>query len=133
MFTARTPVVTSGDVNVRVASHLSKVPWIATDAFTLNAIELPACVIANTGASCARLSDGSRADATRQVATNTVFIFLNDYTSIRQLLDGSCIFCNAWSRLKLPGLARGGNSLKVCRNCPTIACAGTNAHALSIR
>jgi hypothetical protein len=30
-----------------------------------------------------------------------------------QLLFGSCIFCNAWSRLKLPGLARGGNSLKV--------------------
>jgi hypothetical protein len=30
---------------------LSKVPWIATDAFTLNAIELPAFVIANTGAS----------------------------------------------------------------------------------
>jgi len=38
--TSKTAVVTSGDVKVRVASHLSKVPPIATDAFTKNLIEL---------------------------------------------------------------------------------------------
>src|SRR5258708_5169412 len=70
MLTAKTPVVTSGDINVREASHWSKVPFIATDAFTLNAIELSAWVIAKTGASCARLTDGSTAEANRQRATN---------------------------------------------------------------
>src|SRR5882762_8519023 len=70
MFTSKTPVVTSGDVNARVAFHWSNVPCIATDAFTLNAIELSACVIAKTGASCAWLIDGSRTDANRQRAIN---------------------------------------------------------------
>src|SRR5882672_3065538 len=45
-------------------------PCIATDAFTLNAIDLSACVIAKTGASCAWLIEGSRTDANRQRAIN---------------------------------------------------------------
>jgi len=53
-----------------VAFQLSKVPLIATDAFTLNFIELCACVIAKTGTSCARLNDGSKTDANRQRANN---------------------------------------------------------------
>src|SRR6202040_369766 len=56
-----TPVSTSGDVKVRVASHLSKVPFIATDASTSNLIELSVGVISKTGA-CARLSDGNTAE-----------------------------------------------------------------------
>src|SRR5260370_38077681 len=70
MLTAKTPVVTSVEVNVREASQLSKAPWIATDAFTLNAIELSSRVIAKTGASCARLTDGCTGEANRQRATN---------------------------------------------------------------
>src|SRR5271167_2730446 len=62
---SKTPVDTSGDVNVRVASHLSKVPFIDTDASTSNLIELSTGVISKTGA-CARLTEGSTADATRQ-------------------------------------------------------------------
>jgi hypothetical protein len=46
----RTPVVTSGEVNVSVASHLSNLPAIATDAFTLNPTVLPCCKISKTGA-----------------------------------------------------------------------------------
>jgi hypothetical protein len=37
---SRTPVVTSGDVNVRVELHLSNLPASATDAFTENLIVL---------------------------------------------------------------------------------------------
>src|SRR6266852_5273913 len=86
MLTAKTPVVTSGDVNVRVASHWSKVPWIATDAFTLNAIELPAWVIAKTGASCARLTDGSTTAANRQRATNCILAIV----SFPRFIGSSC-------------------------------------------
>src|SRR5882724_4825126 len=62
---SNTAVVTSGDVNVSVASHLSKVPPIATDAFTKNLIELSSGVTTNTG-TCALPSDGRAIDATRQ-------------------------------------------------------------------
>src|SRR5690242_18786234 len=62
---SKTPVVTSGDVNVRVASHLSNLPAIATEALTENVIELPSCVITKVGA-CARLGGVSTADAARQ-------------------------------------------------------------------
>src|SRR2546430_138367 len=61
---SKTPVLISGVANVRVASHLSNVPFIATDAFTSNLILLSTGVIAKTGA-CAWLADGSTVDATR--------------------------------------------------------------------
>src|SRR5580765_2227022 len=61
---SKTPVLISGDVNTRVASHLSKVPVIATEAFTSNLTLLSAGVIAKTGA-CAWLANGRTADATR--------------------------------------------------------------------
>src|SRR5258708_39584216 len=57
---SRTPERTSGDVNVRVASHLSKVPAIATDASTSKLILLPSGVILNTGiawVSCGRVTE----------------------------------------------------------------------------
>src|SRR5271167_5119131 len=54
---SNTPVVTSGDVNVRVASHLSKLPSIATDAFTKNLTVLASGVITKTGAVCAWLTE----------------------------------------------------------------------------
>jgi hypothetical protein len=53
-----------------VAFHLSKVPLMATDACTSNLIELSIGVIAKTGASCARLNEGSKADTKRQTAIN---------------------------------------------------------------
>src|SRR6266699_529117 len=66
---SKTPVDTSGLVNVSVASHLSKVPWIATDAFTKNLIELSAGVITKTG-TWARVTDGSTANAKTQRIVN---------------------------------------------------------------
>src|SRR5215467_11731977 len=53
---SKTPVVGSVDAKVKVASHLSKVPLMATDAFTANLIELSSVVILKTG-TCARRSD----------------------------------------------------------------------------
>jgi hypothetical protein len=50
ILTSHTPVETSGEVNVRVASYLSKLPSIATDAFTKNLTELVSGVITKTGA-----------------------------------------------------------------------------------
>jgi hypothetical protein len=47
---SKTPVVTSGDVNVRVASHLSNVPAIEIEELTENLIVLVCGVIAKTGA-----------------------------------------------------------------------------------
>src|SRR5580692_8674235 len=66
---SKTPVVTSVDVKARVASHLSKVPFIATDAFTANLMELSSVVILKTG-TWARLDDGNIADARRQRTAN---------------------------------------------------------------
>src|SRR6516162_1002445 len=66
---SKTPVVTSVDVKVRAASHLSKVPFMATDAFTENLIELSSVVILKTG-TCARLSDGNTADAKKKKRVN---------------------------------------------------------------
>src|SRR6267142_728382 len=70
---SKTPVSTSGEVIVAVASHFSNVPSIATDAFTWNLIELSSFVILMTGTpagACARLTDGSTAEAKRHRATN---------------------------------------------------------------
>jgi hypothetical protein len=50
IFSSKTPVVSSGDLNVKLASHLSNLPAIATDDFTWNFIQLPAGVISKTGA-----------------------------------------------------------------------------------
>src|ERR1700730_12613493 len=66
---SKTPVETSVDAKVRVASHLSKVPFMATDAFTANLIELSSVVILKTG-TCARLSDGNTADAKKKKTAN---------------------------------------------------------------
>src|SRR5271157_5906249 len=60
-----TPVVTSVDGNVSVASHLLNLPSMATEAFTKNLMSLSSGVTAKTGTSCARLSDGNAADNTR--------------------------------------------------------------------
>src|SRR5260370_11739684 len=66
---ARTPVVSSGEANVKAASHLSNFPAIVTDAFTWNLIELCSGAITKTGA-CARLIEGYTADAKRQRTPN---------------------------------------------------------------
>src|SRR5580693_2788045 len=70
---SKTPVETSVDVKVRVASHLSKVPLTATDAFTANLTELSSVVILKVGA-CARLNDGNTADARRQRTANRMVL-----------------------------------------------------------
>src|ERR1700741_1719830 len=66
---SNTPVESSGDVNVRVASHLSNLPTMATDASTSNLIVLSTGVISKTG-TCARLGDGNRTDAKKQKRAN---------------------------------------------------------------
>src|SRR5215469_18444958 len=66
---SKTPVVGSVDAKVRVASHLSKVPLTATDAFTANLIELSSVVILKTG-TCARLGVGKTADAKKKKTAN---------------------------------------------------------------
>src|ERR1017187_3262768 len=81
---SKTPVVSSGDVNVRLASHVSKVPAIATDAFTVNLTELSAWLTSKTG-TCARLSDGSTADAKTQKTANRMplSVSLSDINFLR--------------------------------------------------
>src|SRR5262245_58837622 len=69
---ANTPVDTSGVLNVRVAFHLSKVPSMDTDAFTLNLIELSFVEMRNTGA-CACVTEGSMIDAKTQRIVNRYF------------------------------------------------------------
>src|SRR5580700_369996 len=66
---SKTPVVGSADVKVIVASHLSKVPLTATDAFTANLMELPSVVNLTTG-TWALLTDWSARDATKQRTAN---------------------------------------------------------------
>jgi hypothetical protein len=56
---SNTAVDSSGDVKVIVASHLSKVPAIGTEALTLNLTVLSALLISKTGA-CALVIDGER-------------------------------------------------------------------------
>ena len=46
---SKTPVDTSVELNVSVASHFSKVPLIATEASTSNLTELSTGVIVKTG------------------------------------------------------------------------------------
>jgi hypothetical protein len=70
---SKTAAVASRDVKIMLASHLLNLPSRSTDAFTLNFIELSSFENAKTGTSagvCARLIDGSTADATRQKITN---------------------------------------------------------------
>src|SRR6267378_5684018 len=57
ILTSRTPVVSSGDVKVKVASHLSNLPAIFTEDLTWKLIELSVGEISKIGA-CDRLSDG---------------------------------------------------------------------------
>jgi hypothetical protein len=81
--------VASVDVKVMVASHLSNLPSRATDAFTLKLIELSSFENAKTGTPagvCARLNDGSTAEATRQKITNrmdSLFEHENDDGTLR--------------------------------------------------
>jgi hypothetical protein len=65
----KTPVVTSVEVTVKVASHFSNLPSRATDAFTKNLMELSSGVTAKTG-TCALLTDGNTADAKKQKTAN---------------------------------------------------------------
>src|SRR5437879_8428789 len=71
---SKTPVVSPGDVNVKVASHLSNLPAMLIDAFTSNLIVLCSGVISNTGA-CPRVTDGSTANATRLRMANRMKSF----------------------------------------------------------
>src|SRR5277367_3557947 len=82
----KTPVLISGDVNTRVASHFSKVPSIATDAFTKNFTVLSPGVIAKTGA-CARVTDGSAADTNRHRTANRMESLLEQNRSFRLCLS----------------------------------------------
>src|SRR5271163_2845865 len=75
---SKTPVVTSGEVNVKVEFHLSKVPFIDTDASTSKEIELTSGVIAKTGTPCARLIEGrSKMDANRERVANRMAASVN--------------------------------------------------------
>lgn len=61
---------------VIVASHLSKAPLIATEAFTKNLMLLFSGVTAKTGAS-ARLSNGRAADSIRGRTANRMVLRLS--------------------------------------------------------
>src|SRR5258708_30905096 len=104
ILTSKTAVVTSGDVKARVASHLSKVPPIATDAFTKNLIELSSRVTTNTG-TCALPRDGRAIAATRQRILNLSITPLNPIVDTRHLvlkiLQCSNFHLN-WNRLQSP-------------------------------
>src|SRR5215469_4366632 len=84
---SRTPVVASVDVKVRVASHLSKVPLMATDAFTANLMELSSVVILAIG-TWALLTDANTRDAKKQRTTNRML--LNMRFSDIELPPSSC-------------------------------------------
>src|SRR5580704_3163472 len=71
-----TPVVGSVEVKVRVASHLSKVPFMATDAFTANLTELSSVENLKTG-TWALLTDGSARDATKQRTANRMVLLVS--------------------------------------------------------
>jgi hypothetical protein len=63
---SKTPVVSSGEANVKLAFHLSNLPAIFTDdPFTSNFIELCTGTISKIGAS-ARLHDGNTVNTKRQ-------------------------------------------------------------------
>src|SRR5271170_5124332 len=85
----KTPVLISGDVNTRVESHFSKVPSIATEAFTKNLMVLSPGVIAKTGA-CARVTDGSAADTNRQRTANRMGSLLEQNRSFMALRSRAC-------------------------------------------
>src|SRR5580704_691443 len=75
IFTSRTPDSTFGDVYVNVASHLSKTPSMATDAFTPNLIELSSWTILITGIPsgvCARLTEENARSAKQQTRFNRI-------------------------------------------------------------
>src|SRR5271170_2725669 len=72
---SKTAVESSGDVNVSVASHLSNLPFISTDASTSNFIVLSTGVISKTGA-CAQITDESMADIKARRIVNLMRAFL---------------------------------------------------------
>jgi len=63
--------------NVSVASHLSNLPVMATDASTSNFIVLPTGVISKTGA-CAQIADGNVADIKARRIVNLIEASLED-------------------------------------------------------
>src|SRR5271154_3453899 len=87
----KTPVLISGDVNTRVASHFSKVPSRATEAFTKNFTVLSPGVIAKTGA-CARATAGSAADTNRHRTANRMEPLLEQNRSFMALRSRACHF-----------------------------------------
>src|SRR5271169_4502711 len=88
---SKTPVVISLDVNVMVASHLSKVPFKATDAFTKKVTALSgAGEIAKTGV-CAWLTAGSGVDAKRHTTANRIKFLLNhEYDEMASFMYSGC-------------------------------------------
>ena len=70
---------------MRVESHLSKVPFMATDASTKNVIELFTGVIVKTGAS-ARVTDGSKAETKKQKIVDS-FRMADNFTYPRFIVN----------------------------------------------
>src|SRR5215471_5362346 len=92
---SKTPVVTSGDVSVKVASHLSKVPLIATDASTSNLIELSAGVILKTGtpsAACVRSMDKNKMHSKRQEMVSDMLAVRDSPTGLLETKAGHMFF-----------------------------------------
>ena len=75
---------------VAVASHLSNVPSIATDAFTWNLIELSSFIRLMTGTpsgACARITDGSTTEAKKHRTANLMkfLTWRQDFTRLAKL------------------------------------------------
>ena len=72
---SNTPVVTSGDVNIKVASHLSNLPAMEIDDLTSDVTALEEGVTANTGA-CAAIEGVEDATAKRNNGKARTLLFI---------------------------------------------------------
>src|SRR5215471_15870883 len=90
---SKIPVDGSVDVKVSVASHFLKFPLIGTDALTPKSIVLCNSVILNTGTSagaCARVTDGIKAQATRQKVGNRICVVRRSSISVLRNTQRPC-------------------------------------------
>src|SRR4029077_1162838 len=124
-----------GEGSDALESHLSNVPAIGTDAFTLNLIELSALIVSKTG-TCARLIAGNADSAnskTNPIPGHIFFLFMNSpcETTLRGKSDAETAgglelhFCRAFERpLHFIYVSLGGRGL----NPASIRCSEPQVH-----
>src|SRR5215470_17442692 len=75
IFSSSAPVVSSGDLKVKLASHLSNLPAMVVDDFTWNFIQLCTGAISKTGA-CARPRGTNTANTAKQIIARSSLLSL---------------------------------------------------------